>query len=162
MNYSFLVEFDLPCDGQDEVWTYPWGKPSGHVAMDQRYKLEHAAEEITCLNIEIRQLVMHIRDEEEFLWREEVHVREECGEALAHQVHCYRMEQGRSDDDHITRLTVLTKLPGLTGTVSLGTALNKEHLEIPLKESEGMETMGAPSAAPAEDISKTDYRYIGR
>jgi hypothetical protein len=117
--------------------------------MDQYYKLERAAEEITRLNIEIRRLVTHIHDEEVFLRREEARVREECGEALAHQVYRYRMERGRSDGDHTMRLTALTKLPGFTGTVSPGTAINKEHLDIRTTESEGAKTLGAPSAAPA-------------
>ncbi|KAJ7826453.1 hypothetical protein B0H14DRAFT_2595777 [Mycena olivaceomarginata] len=149
VNYSFLAEFDLLRDGRDDIRTYPWAKPSGRVAMDQYYKLECAAEEITCLNIKIRRLVTHIRDEEVFLQREEARMREECGEALAHQVYRYRMERGRSDGDHIMHLTALTKLPGFTGTVSPGTAINKEHLDIRTTESEGVETLGAPSAAPA-------------
>jgi hypothetical protein len=114
--------------------------------MDQYYKLERAAKEITRLNIEIRRLVTHICDEEVFLRREEARVREECGEALAHQVYHYRIERGHSDGDHIMRLTALTKLPGFTGTVSPGTAINKEHLDIRTMESEGAETLGAPSA----------------
>ncbi|KAJ7839995.1 hypothetical protein B0H14DRAFT_2587736 [Mycena olivaceomarginata] len=140
VNYSFLAEFDLLRDGRDDVRTYPWTKLSGRVAMDQYYKLERAAKEITHLNIEIRRLVTHICDEEVFLQREEARVREECGEALAHQVYHYRMERGHSDGNHIMHLTALTKLPGFTGT---------EHLDIRTTESEGAETLGAPSAAPA-------------
>jgi hypothetical protein len=149
VNYSFLAEFDLLRDGQDDVRTYAWAKPSGRVAMDQYYKLECAAEEITRLNIEIHRLVTHIRDKEAFLRREEGRIHEECGEALAHQVHRYRMERGRSDGDHITRLTTLNKLPGFTGSVSPGTAINKERLEIRTMESDSTETVGTPSAAPA-------------
>ncbi|KAJ7928708.1 hypothetical protein B0H13DRAFT_2311331 [Mycena leptocephala] len=66
------------------------------------------------INIEISRLVTHIRDEEAFLRQEEQRVREESGAALAHQVYRYQMKRGRSDDDHITRLTALTKLPGFT------------------------------------------------
>jgi hypothetical protein len=78
-----------------------------------------------------------------------VGVREECGEALAHQVHRYRMERGHSDVDHITRLMALTKLPGFTGTVSPGKAINKERLEIGTTESGGTDTIGAPSCRGA-------------
>ncbi|KAJ7799758.1 hypothetical protein B0H14DRAFT_3092767 [Mycena olivaceomarginata] len=140
VNYSFLAEFDLLRDGRNDVQTYPWAKPSGRVAMDQYYKLERADEEITRLNIEIRRFVTHIRDEEAFLRREEQRVREESGATLAHQVYRYRMERGRFDDDHITRLTALTKIPGFTGSV--------ERLEVPSTELAGREPADAPLAAP--------------
>jgi hypothetical protein len=131
VDYTFLSDFDLLRDGREDIRNEPWAKPSGRIAMDMYFKIERAGEEIWRLNIEIPRLITFMRDEEEFLRRAEVSVRESAGEAMAHQVHLYRMRQGRFHDEHKYRLYALRKVPGFSGSLEPGTAINKERLPPP-------------------------------
>ncbi|KAJ7037289.1 hypothetical protein C8F04DRAFT_952905 [Mycena alexandri] len=128
VEYTFLSQFDILRDGRDDIRMYPWAKPSGRVAMDQYFKIERANEEIIRLNIEVRRVITHIHDEEAFLQRAEVAVREKQGEALAHQVFKYRMLRGRFADEHLRRFNALSKVRGFSGTLLPGVAVNKERL----------------------------------
>jgi hypothetical protein len=148
VEYAFLSDFDLLRDGRDDIRQYAWATPAGRLAMDQYYKLERADEEINRLNIEIRRLLTHIRDEEAFLRREEARVRRESGDALAHQVFRYRMERGRFDGDHVTRLTALAKMPGFTGSLAYGVPVNKERLQDLEAGQEGTGTGFAAAVLP--------------
>ncbi|KAJ7023105.1 hypothetical protein C8F04DRAFT_1213346 [Mycena alexandri] len=126
VEFTFLSQFDILRDGQNDIRMYPWAKPSGRVAMDQYFKIERANEEIPRLNIEIRRVITHVRDEEAFLRRAEVSVREGHGEALAHQVY---------NDEHIRRFTALGKVPGFTGCLLPGVAVNKARLAPPAPQT---------------------------
>jgi hypothetical protein len=128
VDYAFLSDFDLLRDGREDIREEAWAKPSGRIAMDLYFKIERAGEEIKRLNVEIPRFMTYMRDEEDFLRREEVRVREELGDAMAHQVYSYRMCQGRFNDEHRHRLYKLRKLPGFTGALEAGTAINKERV----------------------------------
>ncbi|KAJ7020575.1 hypothetical protein C8F04DRAFT_1317247 [Mycena alexandri] len=115
-------EFDILRDGRYDIWMYPWAKPSG--------RIERANDEIPRLNIEIRRDV--------FLRRTEASVREERGEALAHQVFKYRMLWGRFSNEHV---------PGFTGSLLPGVAVNKDRLgSDPTPTDTPMATAPAPPA----------------
>ncbi|KAI5996379.1 hypothetical protein EDD15DRAFT_2387353 [Pisolithus albus] len=62
--YSFLGEFDLLRHAQDDVRERTWAKPAVREATTKFFKLCHAKEEITRLNVEIRRLRTAIHDEE--------------------------------------------------------------------------------------------------
>ncbi|KAJ7190918.1 hypothetical protein GGX14DRAFT_381613 [Mycena pura] len=130
VDYAFLSDFDLLHDGREDIRNEPWAKPSGRIAMDMYFKIERAGETIKRLNIQIKRLITYIRDEDDCLRRAEVSVRESEGEAMAHQVHLYRMRQGRFHDEHRHRLYTLRKVPGFSGSLEPGTPINKERLPV--------------------------------
>ncbi|KAJ6447962.1 hypothetical protein C8R45DRAFT_765319, partial [Mycena sanguinolenta] len=112
VEYAFLADFDLLRDARQDIRQEPWAPLSGRAAMEQHYKLLHATEEIQRLNIEIRRFVTYMRDEDDFLAREEGSLREEEEPGLAHQVRLLRSERRRFTAVHMERLTKLSKLPG--------------------------------------------------
>ncbi|KAJ7200125.1 hypothetical protein GGX14DRAFT_372415 [Mycena pura] len=148
VDYAFLSDFDLLRDGREDIREEPWTKPAGRIAMDMHFKIRRAGEEIFRLNLEIPRFLTYIRDEEDFLHHAELRVREEVGEAMAHQVAIYRWRQGRFNDQHRYRLYRLRKLPGFTGSLEPGTAVNKERL-VPAGTDAAPER--APSSPPPPD-----------
>ncbi|KAJ6470196.1 hypothetical protein C8R47DRAFT_988867 [Mycena vitilis] len=128
VEYTFLSDFDLLRLSRHDIRSEGWAQPGGREAMDQYFKLLRADEEIERLNIEIRRLITYMRDEEVFLLRQETCVLATHGPALAHQVALYRMQQGRFNDGHRHRLLALSKVPGFSGSIIPGVAVNKERL----------------------------------
>ncbi|KAJ6538073.1 hypothetical protein B0H19DRAFT_1213662 [Mycena capillaripes] len=114
VEYAFLSDFDLLREGREDIHQEPWALPAGCAAMDQHFKLLRTDEEIQRLNVEIRRLVTYIRDEDEFLSREGRRLREEGELALAHQVVLLRTERSRFTPLHMSRLTELSNLPGVS------------------------------------------------
>lgn len=51
--YSFLGEFDLLRHSHTDVREQDWTKPAHHKAMTKYFKLLHAQEEVSRLNVEI-------------------------------------------------------------------------------------------------------------
>ncbi|KAI5985008.1 hypothetical protein EDD15DRAFT_2138038, partial [Pisolithus albus] len=64
MQYMFLGEFDLLWHARDDIREHIWTKPAVHEATAKFFKLCHAKEEITRLNVEIHHLWTAIHDEE--------------------------------------------------------------------------------------------------
>ena len=64
VEYSFLGNFDLLCQSHSDIHTLDWTKPAHHEAVVKYFKLQHAHEEIQCLDIEICWLCTAIHDEE--------------------------------------------------------------------------------------------------
>lgn len=129
VDYTFLSDFDLLRTSRRDILSEGWTQQAGREAMDQYFKIRRANEEIQRLNIEIPRFITYMRDEEAFLLRQEERVRAEHGEALAHQVALYRMQQGRFNDGHRYRLIALSKLNGFSGSILPGVPVNKERLE---------------------------------
>ncbi|KAJ7238461.1 hypothetical protein C8J57DRAFT_1016473, partial [Mycena rebaudengoi] len=118
VEYVFLADFDLLREGQSDIRKEPWALPSGHVAMDKHFDLLRADEELVRLDIEIKRLITHMRDEDLFLrWKEDV-IREGRDKVLAFQVAQYQMERGRFDNVHMARLVRLSKEPGFTASLA--------------------------------------------
>ncbi|KAJ7640901.1 hypothetical protein DFH06DRAFT_1137727, partial [Mycena polygramma] len=129
VEYAFLADFDLLREGRRDIREEPWAQQAGRVAMDQHYKLLRADEEIIRLNVEIRRLVTWMKDEDAFLTREEVRLREEGKEGIALQVGLLRMERARFTDIHMARLVKLSKEPGFTGDLVPGVSVSRERHE---------------------------------
>ncbi|KAJ6564784.1 hypothetical protein B0H19DRAFT_1209940 [Mycena capillaripes] len=127
VEFAFLADFDLLRDARQDIRQEPWASPAGRAAMDQHFKLLRADEEIQRLNVEIRRLVTYMRDEQEFLAREEGRLREEGDNAIAHQVGLLRMERGRFTSVHMSRLGKLSKVPGFSGDIVPGVSLSRER-----------------------------------
>ncbi|KAF8144128.1 hypothetical protein K438DRAFT_1487508, partial [Mycena galopus ATCC 62051] len=109
VDYAFLADFDLLCEGREDIRSEPWAQPAGRCAMDQRYKLLRADEEITRLNLEIPRFVTHMVDEERFLVYHEGRLVAEGERALAHQVTVHWMECGRFNGLQMEQLVKLSK-----------------------------------------------------
>ncbi|KAJ7243703.1 hypothetical protein C8J57DRAFT_1438524 [Mycena rebaudengoi] len=119
VEYAFLADFDLLREGRSDIRKEPWALPSGRVAMDKHFDLLRADEELVRLDIEIKRLITHMRDEDLFLhWKEDI-IREGGDEALAFQVAQYRMERGRFDDVHME--------PGFTASLAPGVSVSTER-----------------------------------
>ena len=119
VEYAFLSDFDLLRDGRQDISQLPWASPMGHRAMDLHFKTCRAREEIKRLNIEIRQLVTYVRDEDKYLHECESRLKASHPE-LAHQVSRQRNVRGRFTFKHLERLGNIGSLPGFSGTLVPG------------------------------------------
>ncbi|KAF8157569.1 hypothetical protein K438DRAFT_1777209 [Mycena galopus ATCC 62051] len=143
VNYCFLAEFDILRDMRDSICSRPWTRQNYQVAMDSYFKILQAQEEIKRLNIEIKQVVTWINDEDLFLRKKEDEY-QESDPALAVQILRYRLCRARSDTNHMHRFWTLAKLPGFTGSVSPGVSVERKEArrrerEVRLAEDEDME-----------------------
>ncbi|KAJ7247729.1 hypothetical protein C8J57DRAFT_1438029 [Mycena rebaudengoi] len=71
IDYTFLADFDLLRGGTELETILPWATPASRMLMDSYFRIERAKEEITRLDIEIRRVVTHIRDERAFFIEKE-------------------------------------------------------------------------------------------
>ncbi|KAF8308652.1 hypothetical protein F5887DRAFT_1068103 [Amanita rubescens] len=124
VQYAILSDFDLLRCARQDIHEKAWAVPTNRLLRDRYFKIEQAREEIKRLDIEIRRVVTHIRDEERFLAEQETLLRNSHPE-LAHQVACYRQERGRSNDIHIRRFEKLSVSPTFSGTLNPGIAIVK-------------------------------------
>ncbi|KAK1216313.1 hypothetical protein PQX77_021062 [Marasmius sp. AFHP31] len=100
-----------------------WAKPAGRLAMDQYFKILGAREEITHLNVEIRQLMTSIRDEGVFL-HSMYNQTLPTNPPLAHQIEKFRLNRARYNHLHMERLTKLSMTEGFTGCLYPGEFIN--------------------------------------
>ena len=126
VEYAFLSDFDLLRDTRNEIQSRPWASPAGRYAMDCHFNILHAHEEIERLNVEIRRVATHLRDEDHYLHQCEEDTRR-INPALAHQIQVHRMLRGRFKVHHEHCLRGITKLAGFTGTITPGQSLDTER-----------------------------------
>ncbi|KAJ7237599.1 hypothetical protein C8J57DRAFT_1087371 [Mycena rebaudengoi] len=124
IDYTFLADFDLLRGGTELETILPWATPALRMLMDSYFRIERAKEEITRLDIEIRRVVTHIRDERAFFIEKESTIRE-SDPALAFFVRRHRFERERFDMVHMDRFKKLQKKLGarFTGTLEPGVRL---------------------------------------
>ncbi|KAJ7857422.1 hypothetical protein B0H14DRAFT_3085219 [Mycena olivaceomarginata] len=143
VEYAFLADFDILRDTCAEVQSKPWTRPAYRLAMDRYFKILRAREEIKRLNIEIRRVVTWIRDENRFLRKMEGILRDGEGKSdveketdgyMAVQVRLYRERRGRFDAGHLKRFRELAQMPGFTGSLECGVALERRELQERLRE----------------------------
>ncbi|KZP05572.1 hypothetical protein FIBSPDRAFT_914860 [Athelia psychrophila] len=146
VEYAFLADFDLLRDARQDNSQKLWAKPAGRLAMDLYYKIMRAGEERDRLNVEIRHIVTYLRDEEQYLRRMEATLHSERPE-LAHQISVYAARRGHFYQQHHRRLIKIANLPGFTGTLEPGVALENGHGEPASVWS--MLQMDVDGAAPA-------------
>jgi hypothetical protein len=116
--------------------------------MDSYFRIERAKEEITRLDIEIRRVVTHIRDERAFFIEKESTIRE-SDPALAFFVRRHRFERERFDMVHMDRFKKLQKKLGarFTGTLEPGVRLVQAITQP--ASMEGVEDTGREAAEKA-------------
>ncbi|KAF7964555.1 hypothetical protein HWV62_5700 [Athelia sp. TMB] len=123
VEYAFLSDFDLLRDTRQDIRERPWATPTGRIAMDQYFKLLRAPEEIKRCNIEIRRIVTHLRDEDNYLKYHEERLRL-AEPILAHHVGIHRKVHGRFYAHHRRRLALISGLKGFSGSLEPGSALH--------------------------------------
>lgn len=126
VEYAFLADFDLLRDSRQDIRDRPWAQPLNHVLMDQWFKRQCAREEIERLNIEIRRVVTHIRDERKSLEaaEQDALTAQPPDTILAFQIQRYREERDRFSALHLRRFKLLASVPGFTGSLAPGTSLD--------------------------------------
>ncbi|KIJ12622.1 hypothetical protein PAXINDRAFT_14547 [Paxillus involutus ATCC 200175] len=89
IEYAFLADFDLLRDTLENISERPWAVPVARLALDTYFKMRHAKEEITRLNVEVRCFVTYLQDEDQYLrgCEELLHA---SNPAVAHQVKLLR------------------------------------------------------------------------
>ena len=120
-----LLEFNLLQRAYcEDISSMPWATPASRLALDQYFKVKQAHVEIECLNIEIQHLVTSICDKlDQYLWSVEGEL-QASDPILAFHVKQYRRWRTRFDSTHLTRLSKLSNLPGFTGSLLPGSAIN--------------------------------------
>ena len=129
VEYAFLADFDILRDSRQDVRQHPWAKRANRLLMDQYFKTQRAHEEIARLNIEIKRVLTHIQDEENYLlsMEEETH---HTDPTLAFHISNYRLERTRYSDLHIRRFNSLSKLGGFTGNLIAGESADPTLREV--------------------------------
>ncbi|KAI6029697.1 hypothetical protein BKA83DRAFT_4462130 [Pisolithus microcarpus] len=117
--YSFLGEFDLLQHAHDDVRERMWAKPAVCEATTKFFKLCHAKEEITRLNVEIRRLRTAIHDEEQEVSQTIANLRH-SDPLLALEFECRHQPRAAANAVHIHRLDHLENQYGLPRS-SIGT-----------------------------------------
>ncbi|KAF6742162.1 hypothetical protein DFP72DRAFT_994580 [Ephemerocybe angulata] len=114
VEYAFLADFDLLRDSREDIRSRPWAQPLNRALRDTYFKIERAREEIKRLHVEIKRVITHIQDEENFLIAAEEEQRH-IDPLLSYQIAKYRNERTRFASTHIRRFNELAKLPGRPG-----------------------------------------------
>ncbi|KAJ7131812.1 hypothetical protein C8R43DRAFT_895516, partial [Mycena crocata] len=136
VEYAFLADFDILRDTRAEIRSRPWTRPSYRLAMDRYFKILRAREEIKRLNVEIPRVITWIRDENRCLRAKERELRQTEGKSaeevdrdvqMAVQVQLYRQRRGRFDDGHMRRFWRLAEVPGFTGSLRPGIAVERRE-----------------------------------
>ncbi|KAG6809552.1 hypothetical protein H0H92_015829 [Tricholoma furcatifolium] len=130
VEYAFLPDFDLLRDCREDVRERAWARPSARLTMDKFFRIERAREEIERLNIEIRRVMTHMRDEEMYLALKEREVAR-TDPTLAYHVARYREERTRFYPTHRRRFGKLASNPYFSGSLALGTPLDTSLLLSP-------------------------------
>ncbi|TEB31942.1 hypothetical protein FA13DRAFT_1843167, partial [Coprinellus micaceus] len=147
VNYAFLSDFDLLRDTRCDIRDRLWAQPINRALMDEWFKIERAHEEIKRLNIEIRRVVTHIRDEKGFL----IAAEKAAGTSdptLAFHIRLYREERTRFSSVHLQRFSELAKTPGFSGSIKPGVSID------PTLRGEGCQAM--PSDEYSMEVDEPD------
>lgn len=123
VEYAFLADFDLLRDARQDIRKKPWAQPANRVLMDRYFKCERAREEIQRLNIEIRRVITHINDEENYLLEKEETVYR-SDPVLAYHIGNYRLQRTRFSSLHLKQLSKLSGMEGFTGTLTPGVSVD--------------------------------------
>ncbi|KAF6763562.1 hypothetical protein DFP72DRAFT_986482 [Ephemerocybe angulata] len=168
VEYAFLADFDLLRNSREDIRARPWAQPVNRALRDRYFKIRRAREEIKRLNIEIKRVVTHIQDEENFLLAAEDKHRA-TDPIIAHHIRNYRLERTRFSAVHLRRFNELAKLPD-SAAMSVDQPLNVsnqntvdqelERIE-KTEEAEEMESgsNGLSASNEDEDVADLEARF---
>ena len=156
VEYAFISEFDLLRQAsREDISVKPWATPAGRMALDQHFKEVQARTEIVRLNVEIRRFITAMFDEEDHLDAVEAQCKAE-DPILAFHIAEYRTHRRRFDSVHLARLSKLKRLPGFTGDLTPGIALNPYSSSQLPKQPPSMEDRGSEDKADDETDDDED------
>ncbi|KAG1893006.1 uncharacterized protein F5891DRAFT_1131416 [Suillus fuscotomentosus] len=152
-----------PPHARQDVSQHAWATPTGRLAMDTYYKMQHAREEIQRLNIKVKRMVTYLRDEDLYLCKCEKQL-QIIHPALAYQVSVHCNIYARFTEHHFCRLVSMSKLHGFTGSLSPGVtseespgAKNVEDGIVDLDDEEGVEVDWEEQSRILEDILQVTF-----
>ncbi|KAG8705241.1 hypothetical protein FRC08_001757 [Ceratobasidium sp. 394] len=120
--HAYLANFDFLRYSEHGANEAEWSRPIHRRCTDSWQKVQRAKEEIDRLNVEIRRVWTHIRDEEAFL-TQRYSAMKDSDPDLAFALHA-RMELAVRANQRVRRdLEAIAKLPGFTGKLEFGTAV---------------------------------------
>jgi hypothetical protein len=121
-DHAYLANFDFLKYSEHGAQDAEWSRPVNRRCVEVWQKIERAKEEVVRLNVEIRRVRTHIRDEEEFLSRRYDAIKT-LQPDLAHAL-LTRMRLTVRMNERIRRdIEAISKLKGFTGDLGFGTAL---------------------------------------
>ncbi|KAE9389543.1 hypothetical protein BT96DRAFT_753307, partial [Gymnopus androsaceus JB14] len=109
--YSYLSEFDILWDTQEDIWGWKWATQKNGMLMQEFFKLIHAENELSRLHMEICWFFTYMSDEEQRLKAIAKDLKE-LDPALVLQVILHWQEHGRFNDIHLWRLLSIKRLDG--------------------------------------------------
>ncbi|KAJ7223797.1 hypothetical protein C8J57DRAFT_1535947 [Mycena rebaudengoi] len=150
IDYMFLADFNLLRGGIQSDALRPWATPAAQMVLDAYFRIERAKEEVIRLDIEIRRVVTHIRDERAFFVAKEQEFNE-TDPCLAFAIRQHRFQRERFDNVHMDQFRKLEKKLGrrFTGTLVPGVQLAPVVVEPEMMD--GVQELGR-EAAEAEAL----------
>jgi hypothetical protein len=148
VEYAFLADFDLLRDARQDIRQRPWTRPACRLAMDTFFTIEHAHEEIKCLNLEIPRVVTFMHDEDIFLRIQEDSLRVSAP-GLAHQIKLHRLDRSRFTNMHMRRFRKLARMEGFSGSIKIGVSV-EDSMRGPV-EGQGDDSMRGPIEGQGDD-----------
>ncbi|KAF8581168.1 hypothetical protein K439DRAFT_1647970 [Ramaria rubella] len=118
--YGMLADFELLKHSDTNLLAKPWSVPANRLVASKFFKIVHAQEEIVRLNVETRQLLTWVDDEDRHLWRVG-RALQTTEPALAQEIQSRYMIRHRVNNVHQSRLHGIMALPGYTGHRTAGT-----------------------------------------
>ncbi|KAB5588232.1 hypothetical protein CTheo_8328 [Ceratobasidium theobromae] len=116
---AYISNFDFLRQSQHGIQAAEWAKPVNLQCTREWQSLKRAQEEIARLNVEIRRVVTHIQDEEDFLIKKAQSL-EQLDPNLAHEIRT-RSEHTIQVNQIITRdIRAISKLKGFSGNLTCG------------------------------------------
>lgn len=143
---TFLSEFYLLWDTQQDISQWPWATPVGHRAMDLYFRLCRAPKEIDCCDVEIQRVCTFLHNEGRYLHTAEMQIENSTNLSLIKST-CGCLKHKRFASHHMAWFDKIAKLSGFSGTLTPGIAI-----EDTLGTSRTIPNI-QPSAAQASPLS---------
>jgi hypothetical protein len=118
--YAYLANFDFLRHSEHGAQDAEWGRPVNRRCVELWQRVQRAKEEIARLNVEIRRVLTHIRDEEKFLSSQYADLM--GSDPNLARVLLARLQLTKQVNQNIKRdLEATSKLMGFSGSLELGT-----------------------------------------
>ncbi|KAH9951708.1 hypothetical protein B0H21DRAFT_842744 [Amylocystis lapponica] len=156
-HYSFLDEFNLLHDTNNDVREKPWARPAIRETMKQARRIDRAREELIRCNVEARRLRTSIHDEDSLFTTTLAKLRDEKS-PLFEAVNVFCQRRRNVNALHIARLQQLERLEDFSGDLSLGR--RKGSLAATATSSDSTASAQPSSGSPAVARNELDDEDI--
>lgn len=120
-----VADFDLLRETREDIRKQPWTKPLNRRAMNLRFNIERAHEEIARLNVEIRRLLTSMYDE-----HVDFHIAVQAASTtspdLAFELEERLRYRNRINEQIALRLIQTSRLTGFTGSLATGLRVGRD------------------------------------